>query len=182
MGQYYKPVILGNNRKTVKEWMYSHEYGNGLKLMEHSWIGNKFVGTFEGIILNNPQRVVWAGDYAENCSGRKTNIYSRCFDEDDKGKKSTKINPTKLLTTDESRYVINHTKKVYVDKLKVPIVDNYTIHPLPLLTCEGNGSGGGDFYGTDTKGLIGKWARNIISVSATKPVGYKELIFDLVED
>ena len=40
MGQYYKPV----NTKTMK-WLYSHSYdGNGLKLTEHSWVGNTFVG------------------------------------------------------------------------------------------------------------------------------------------
>ena len=180
MGQYFMGVILGNNRKTVKSYMLAHDYGNGLKIMEHSWQNNKFVSTFESLILDNPQRVVWAGDYAENCGGRKTNIYQRCFGE---GKKSNKIKPSvKGLTIAESRYVINHSKKVYVDKLKVPAVDGYTMHPLPLLTCEGNGSGGGDFYGSDARGLVGKWARNIVSVSATQPVGYKELLFDLIEN
>jgi len=57
----------------------------------------------------------------------------------------------------------------------------YKIHPLPLLTCEGNGQGGGDFYGEDNKKLIGKWARNRISIESTKPKGYAELIFDLKE-
>ena len=66
MGQYYKPCILGGNKKTVKAWMYSHEYDNGLKLMEHSYIGNSFVSAFESLIKNKPQRVVWAGDYADD--------------------------------------------------------------------------------------------------------------------
>lgn len=45
MGQYYKPVILAENKKTVKAWVYSHSYG--LKLMEHSWSKNDFVGAVE---------------------------------------------------------------------------------------------------------------------------------------
>ena len=68
MGQYYKPAILGNNRKTVKSYMLAHDYGTGLKIMEHSWQNNKFVSTFESLILDNPQRVVWAGDQLLNIS------------------------------------------------------------------------------------------------------------------
>ena len=54
MGQYYNPTILADNKKTVVKWMYSHDYGNSLKLMEHSYIGNKFVAAFESLITNNP--------------------------------------------------------------------------------------------------------------------------------
>ena len=39
MGQYYKPV----NTEDLS-FLYSHAYDSGLKLMEHSWIGNDFVG------------------------------------------------------------------------------------------------------------------------------------------
>ena len=42
-----------------------------------------------------------------------------------------------------------------------------------------NGRGGGDFCGRS--GLIGTWARDVISVSATKPKDFKELIFDVTE-
>ena len=37
MGQYYYPIILDENGKIIV-WMYAHEYGNGLKLTEHSFI------------------------------------------------------------------------------------------------------------------------------------------------
>ena len=43
MGQYYKPINLDD-----KQWLYSHDFGDGLKLMEHSWIGNDFVGAVGG--------------------------------------------------------------------------------------------------------------------------------------
>jgi hypothetical protein len=79
--------------------------------------------------------------------------------------------------------------KEYVDKKKVPISDiweddkgkewPFAIHPLPLLTCEGNGRGGGDFYKEDP--LVGKWARNRVTVSKTKPKGYTEIEFNLFE-
>lgn len=175
MGQYYKPAVLGDNKKTIKKWLYSHDFGSGLKLMEHSWMENPLVKSFENLIKDNPERVVWGGDYADKCKGSKTNVYDRCADKNRVFRDA--VNEVSVL---DSRFVINHTKKVYVDKTKVPDSDGWRIHPLPLLTCEGNGRGGGDFRGDNS--LVGSWARDLISVSKTQPEGYKELIFDLVEN
>ena len=62
MGQYYKPINLDD-----KQWLYTHDYDTGLKLMEHSWIGNQFVGTVMSLMLKGglwfKKRIVWAGDY-----------------------------------------------------------------------------------------------------------------------
>ena len=199
MGQYYKPVILGEkteeNHETVKAWMYSHEYGDGLKLMEHSYQGNNFVSTFEKQLSRkgdyHKSRVVWSGDYADIEPDLKiiyegkeydANLYSLCNCENE-------IKP-KVSKTDTYPYILNHTKKLFVDKNKVPEIKDWEgtkIHPLPLLTCEGNGRGGGDFRG-DEKGIVGSWARDVISVEKTNPLvttdtmDYKEIIFDLDED
>ena len=199
MGQYYKPVILGEkteeNHETVKAWMYSHEYGDGLKLMEHSYQGNNFVSTFEKQLSRkgdyHKSRVVWAGDYADEEPGLKiidegkeydANLNSLCNDKNE-------IKP-KVSKTNTYPYILNHTKKLFVDKNKVPEITRWKgakIHPLPLLTCEGNGRGGGDFSG-DEKGIVGSWARDVISVEKTNPLvttdtmDYKEIIFDLDED
>ena len=174
MGQYYKAAILGKNKKTVLKWLYSHDFGSGLKLMEHSWIENTFVKSFERLICETPQHVVWGGDYADACKGLKTNVYDRC--KDNKQVPKDEVYPVSVLS---SRYIINHTKKEFVDKTKVPENEGWYIHPLPLLTCEGNGRGGGDFRGDSQ--LVGSWARNLISISRTHPEDYKEIIFDLVE-
>ena len=96
MGQYYKPAILGKNKKTVLQWIYSHSFGSGLKLMEHSWAKNPFVRAVESLIFQNPQRIVWGGDYAEadaigSVSGEKTNTYTRCDD-------SLEVKPETTLT------------------------------------------------------------------------------------
>ena len=181
MGQYYKPAILAKNKKTVLKWIYSHSLGSGLKLMEHSWMQNAFVKAFETLIHKNPQHVVWGGDYAENCNARKSNIYDRCTD-------SKEVKPETTLTDKETRFIVNHTKRQYVDKTIVPKdSDDWQIHPLPLLTCEGNGGGGGDFYIVPSReqgntSLIGTWARDLISVESEQPKGYTELVFDLVEN
>lgn len=181
MGQYYKAVILKDNKKTVVKFMSSWDYSNGSKLMEHSWIGNNFVRAFETLIFRKPQIVVWAGDYADECKARKSNIYQRCLDK-------LKVNPLSYESLDvDFRYVINHNKKLFVDKTKVRkstagwIGDSdYRIHPLPLLTCEGNGQGGGDFFGDDSKRLVGSWARQLISIDNVVPEGYSELSFKFI--
>jgi hypothetical protein len=200
MGQYFKPIILGEKPKdgeheTVKVWMYSHSYDNGLKLMEHSYQGNNFVSTFEKELTRRgnhyKSRVVWAGDYAEEEPGLKiieegkehdANLYSLCNDENE-------IKP-KVAKTDEYPFIVNHTKKQFVDKNKVPEIQDWEgvkIHPLPLLTSEGNGQGGGDFRGKDDNEIVGSWARDVISIEKESPLvtngtmDYTELIFDLKE-
>jgi hypothetical protein len=177
MGQYYKPAILGKNKKKVEKWLYSHDFDSGLKLMEHSWVENPFVKSFERLIVNNPQHVVWAGDYADVCKGLKTNVYDRCKDSNQVPK--DEVYPVSVLA---SRYIINHTKKEFVDKTNIPDNDGWYIHPLPLLTCEGNGRGGGDYRCDDKNNIIGSWARDLISVNSQVPEDYKELFFDLIED
>lgn len=198
MGQYYKPV----NLKT-KEWVYSHDIkekctrpdgtsfmiGSGLKLMEHSWLKNPFVKAIESLLVPGgawyKQPIVWAGDYADPEKGSDTNLYGMCTDK-------TKLTPKPLKV--EHHFIVNHTKKQYVDKRKVPEVDGWAIHPLPILTCEGNGRGGGDLR--KKSHFVGKWAGDSISIEKEMTnhgegfisfgkqellEGYKELIFDLVE-
>lgn len=175
MGQYYVGVILKENKKSVESYVKSYDFESGAKLMEHSWAENPYVKAFETLIHNNPKRVVWAGDYADECKGLKTNVNSRCKDD-------VRVKPEYSLSVLDSVFVINHTKKEYVSKLDVKSIDGWRIHPLPLLTCEGNGRGGGDFRGGDKNNLVGSWARDLISVSSVEPKDFKKIDFDLFEN
>jgi hypothetical protein len=58
-------------------------------------------------------------------------------------------------------YIVNHTKKVYVKKTG-------DLHPLPILTAEGNGRGGGDYHGPNID-MVGTWARDVISMENEAP-------------
>lgn len=187
MGQYYKPINIDK-----KQFLYSHDYGNGLKLMEHSWIGNAFVTAVESLIAKGGawfrDKIVWAGDYADKEKDAEGNdlgvtLYSLMDDDD-----TQKVRPD--VPKKKFRYLVNLDTREFVDKNKIPVSEYYkdestgkeypfTIHPLPLLTCEGNGRGGGDYHGESP--LIGKWARQRVIVSTTKPKNCTEIIFDLVE-
>ena len=175
MGQYYYPIILDEDGNIVA-WMDAHEYNNGLKLMEHSYIGNNFVSTFEFMLRPDGEyyksHVVWAGDYADE-EPDSENLYHLCEEEQC-------VHPSQMKTV-QYPYIVNHTKKQFVDKRKNTDSkdESFVIHPLPLLTCEGNGRGGGDFHGESP--LMGLWARDIISIEKEQPLDYEELIFDLKE-
>ena len=45
-------------------------------------------------------------------------------------------------------YIVNHTKRICRQAKCPPCPDDWTIHPLSLLTASGNGQGGGDFMET----------------------------------
>jgi hypothetical protein len=174
MGQYYKAAILGEDRKTVEKWFYSWDYECGLKLMEHSWMKNPYVQAVEKSIFQKPTHLVWAGDYADE-DDDGLNVYDRC----EEPKQSHVVDTSDFYFMS---YIVNHTKKCYVNKINVSeSEDGWRIHPLPLLTCEGNGRGGGDYRGASD--LIGTWARDLISVEETMKgfEDYEEVVFDLVE-
>lgn len=186
MGQYYKPVSLDR-----KEFLYTHDFksrlkradgkfiyvGEGLKLMEHSYIGNKIMNAVENMIIPNGRwyknRLVWAGDYADHEKGYKkslegydVNIYSIME------KEGTKIKPSCRKVNKKYHYLTNHTRKVVIDlSLIKEDASGYKIHPLSLLLAEGNGRGGGDFRGEDSR--IGLWARDVISLEENLTDGYQ---------
>ena len=173
MGQYYHPVILDAEGKVVA-WLDAYAYNNGQKLMEHSFLGNPFVSTFEyGLSpdgMYHKSSVVWAGDYAKEEPGQDKNLHHMCNEYN-------LIQPGEKNTT-KYRFIVNHSKQLYVDKWKVPVVNNVSLHPLPLLTAEGNGQGGGDYHGHSK--LVGSWARDILSVEYTLSDGFQEIVFDLI--
>jgi hypothetical protein len=178
MGQYYYPIFLKGpacNVEEIKAWMNAHEYNDGLKLMEHSYIDNNFMNTVEHELGPNGahfmSRVVWAGDYADVEQDFDANLYHLC-------EENTHIIPSEKAAS-IYQYVVNHTKKQFVDKAKVPEREGSRIHPLSILTCEGNGRGNGDFRGEHE--LIGYWARDVISMHFKRPVGFIEILFDVQE-
>mgnify|MGYP001600124813 CR=1 FL=1 len=177
MGQYYKPTNLDR-----REFLYTHDFksrytrqdgttytcGQGLKLMEHSYISNKMMRAVERLLIPGgdwyKNRLVWAGDYADQEPGYKktpegynVNIYAIME------KEGKKVKPSSKPVDKAFHFLVNHTRKQVIDLAAIkPDKNGYKIHPLPLLVAEGNGRGGGDFHGEDSR--IGIWARHVISL------------------
>ena len=185
MGQYYK--VLTDNVKDgnrlwnlqTKEWekeekkpLNERDYGlyNGLKLMEHSWIGNSFMDSMSAYIYKNPTKVAWVGDYANTFSWEvqmeqpePEEIWSGAWSaevaNDDICIKETKFDY-------KGKYLCNHTKKNAIsfdDYIERCERDGWTIHPLSLLTACGNGLGGGDYKGVYQED-VGLWCYDVISI------------------
>lgn len=199
MGQYYTPLILKNDKKTIVGRVYTHDYACGLKLMEHSYIHNPVVNVVLNYLKENGGgRVVWAGDYAdaepvkmpkEQAKEIWRNMVANnqtetsfaefwakspeVFKRDENGElagdtlytkaeKKPKLEASAKDT--EIRFLINTDKMQFVDLWDVPCVNGCRVHPLPLLTVEGNGRGGGDYTGLSMN-LVGTWARDNITVA-----------------
>ena len=180
MGQYYVPIIRRGPGKF--DTFDSHDYNNGLKLMEHSYIGNTFVDTICKQLYNRPGRLAWVGDYAENddyFGGRDLAMFIQEAWNDAKELKNRK----KPAETDgnflNDKFVVNLSKNEYVDMAKyiaITKVDNYDlqVHPLPLLTAVGNGRGGGDYSGSSMD-YVGSWAGDTIIVTDSKPASGEDI-------
>ena len=173
MGQYYYAVIL-DVAGIIAGWM--PPFLGGCKLVEHAYLHGEFVSSLEWELTPagkfHRSRVVWAGDYADAEPDAGANLYRLCRQRMDLEIAASIVN------ADAYPFIVNHTKGVFVNKSKVPKNRNgEQYHPLPLLTCEGNGRGGGDIY--DAPPLVGSWARDVISVEKTAPDGFTEVVFDL---
>ena len=174
MGQYYKPINIENG-----QWLYSHDYDSGLKLMEHSWVGNQFVGTVMKLMTAGQpwykKPIVWCGDYYDDEG--EDGYYGKVKNEDN-------VKPKKFLSKKEQlkAILVNHTTKEYVIYSKVKNSDGWRVNPLPLLTALGNGRGGGDYYDNlPDSDKVGIWAKHILSIEFEIPQNYIELKFGFRE-
>lgn len=159
--------------------------GIGLKLMEHSYVGNLLCRAAEHLLANEYAGcpIVWAGDYGDNVfinprsdEDEKTSAYD--LSTEGLEEKTYDALPARKVYNRYHRYIINHDTHEYVEIPKRSKKE-YRVHPLPLLTCNGNGRGGGDYRITDGTAsyeeYIGKWCGHHLSVANEVPSGYTKL-------
>ena len=180
MGQYYQVLTEDKDgKRTVYDRHVDGEYTMA-KLMEHSWWDNRFMRAFSATLVDNPRKVAWVGDYAEDeeCEALGFEYFEVWGGEDQDP--AVGIDSTDF-TLDRVKYLVNEDKKQYVDlaEYKAECVDDWenVIHPVPILTCIGNGRGGGDYH--PAKGVsdewVGKWAFNTIMLTNNLPEGYEQI-------
>ena len=73
MGQYYRGAILSKEsiekqEITIKKALCCYVHGNGAKLMEHSYVGNTYVGAYVKLLAKKyyGYPFVWVGSYADD--------------------------------------------------------------------------------------------------------------------
>lgn len=180
MGQYYEVYNQTKNEKIE----HNFEAVGGMKLTEHSYVNNNLAVFLRKKLATdwNGDKIYHIGDYAAPDDGTRT--ASKIWDTADNilnNAKSVKCPVTGNDEVLEYPYVINHDKKEYIDIRDADVCDYWIdkegkawlfyFDPLLLLTACGNGQGGGDYWGSDEE-LVGSWAGDNLSASATKPEGY----------
>ena len=183
MGQYYMPVIQ-EDKKLYR--VYSHDFGSGLKLTEHSYIGNSFVNVVCNYIVGNPVKLWWCGDYAEESDFEDEKefkrIYKHAWNYNEKKERDTTIpEPNTDFDWSKQWYFVNVTKNEFV---KMPVIKNeeynLTYNCVSLLTAVGNGRGGGDYWREDMQSVVGYWAGDVVFLTLTKPK--EDLFYDITKD
>jgi len=213
MGQYWKPVCLD-----MHQGIDMHYYNEGLKLMEHSYKHTPVMRVVCRLLMEgqpwHKKHFAWVGDYADDSTMMLTEHCDACLEKEtnydcpDYLRKvvgecngtyrsfydcidiKPKV-PTKKQLPDRY-YLVNHTKRCFVDMDKCPIQETYStegkdfkliIHPLSLLTAVSNGLGGGDYTGSNMD-MVGHWAGDVISVSLEKPAedSFEEIIPNFLEE
>lgn len=174
MGQYYMPIIENGQGRTVFDRSVDGKYTMA-KLMEHSYWENSFCCALAERLVDTPTNVCWVGDYAEPEECEELG-----FTKDEVwGDNSTPIGVKSTnFRLDEVRWLVNRTRGEVVDlkeykrkAISLQSESQWVINPIPLLTCLGNGRGGGDFHGNEksTNSYVGRWAWDVIYLTNIEP-------------
>jgi hypothetical protein len=179
MDQKYRVIFLAekqNGSEIIRSWLDT-------KSSQSCYLNDDFLHFIEYMLSSEGMfyrsRIVWTGNYDESkdVSIEVPNLYNLCKGD---GKALQYIYLPLMQTRQLVRhmynikklhyFLVNHTKKQFVNMRKDKDTQNRSIHPLPLLVSEGNGQ---------NHELCGTWARDIISVDEEVPADYTELVCDL---
>lgn len=196
MGQYYRQLIGNKSGEIIAVYNCASILENGsvdrdgFKLMEHSWLENSFVNGICRQMYNNPLRIAWVGDYANEVGDFDLEIPSKPILPDYYSAWGDWVRPSFIKINEEfsivGKFLLNHDTGEYIEitddgylyysqpTVKSPL--SWIIHPLPLLTAIGNDRGMGDFhegnYGYENVGI---WAWHLLEIADGVPMEYEEL-------
>lgn len=169
MGQYYEAAVKSAKAKNWRRFN-SWDVNCSAKMCDQAFMDNLYTAIIKSMIFKHPMCVVWSGDYADPEQGTEKNL------QEVARRQKISEDETKRAITIHQRmhYLVNHSKKVYFNYALIePDEYGFRLDPLPLLCAEGNGRGGGDYFG-DNKEQTGIWARDLISIEENIPEGYGE--------
>lgn len=178
MGQYYKPTIQAikyeDNRKEVRKLFVIDPYDldYGVKLCEHTHRSSEVVRLVTNLMyeLNKQDwatQLVWLGDYSNPSFGEKTDLYHELKYTNVQFRKEDGVIVSAIVEgfdgvidmTQDHHYLVNHDRHEYINTAEN--VGAYS--QLALLTADGNGKGGGDYWGKNWRD-VGLWRYHEISV------------------
>lgn len=181
MGQYYNIITRNDKGTTVYDRSIK---GDGdyvmAKLLEHSWWENSTCKAVAASLVDNPTKLCWCGDYAEEEECDKLGFsLADVWGSDTVEPAYAQLDPAPDgFSLDNLAFLVNKDKKLFVDLKQYKadsIKDGWCIFPLSILTSLGNGRGGGDYEGSDMD-KVGSWAfDSVYFTNKTPPKSYKKL-------
>ena len=81
MGQYYHIYVLPYPERSHSRPDFKRAEiftPNGIKLMEHSWLGNTSVNKVMEFLVDNPSSVAWIGDYSDDAKNNLNGHLTPC--------------------------------------------------------------------------------------------------------
>ena len=186
MGQYYSLVIKRKDQEPCELCYDGFKSGHqGLKLTEHSWIGNEWMDAMSHLIYKCPSRIIHYGDYTEDADFEDLNPESMKVWKESIGDEFPVFNiqnlyenlgnPNTIEFDYKGKYLCNHDQMCYIDMSEYmnnnKDKDGWVLNPLALLTAVGNGKGGGDYRGPNQEDLA-TWVWDEVSIEDTIPEGY----------
>lgn len=168
MWQYYRASI--RNWLKVK-YFSTYDFDNWAKLMEHSYVWNRYVNAVMIELFNNPWRVYWMWDYWNDVLEEQLQfndkamwaqyVYDRVWHTKINNEKCWDIvwqivcaekinNEAEALKFDLNKcFIVFHDHKTIIDMSQYETnnyaTNSFVIHPLPLLTAVWNGQWGWDY-------------------------------------
>lgn len=149
-----------------------YRYAYGQKLMENGEARSLFVAAVVNELRGGPLRVAWLGDYVEE----KDWVRNPNLDEDDydlawnRDRDPIPFSAVPGPFDGLTGYLVNHDRGEYLDLRDTEFEEQFSAHPLSVMTAIGNGRGGGDYRGTNM-GLVGLWALDLLEVVDAEPEG-----------
>lgn len=177
MGQYYRVITERGLEQHVYDRSVEGEYTLA-KLTEHGWFRNPFCEAIAEKLVDTPTRVCWVGDYAE-----RKECEDLGFDYDDVWPEDKHVGETVNRTSfrlSSMKYLVNCDRKQVVNIKEYAgrsSKDGWVLNPIAILTCLGNGRGGGDYHPNkkSTPSYVGRWAMDRIYLTNEKPEGFSTI-------
>ena len=175
MGQYYAVILEKNSERKFYDIQTKGDDYRGVKLMEHSWWGNKFMNVIAKELADAPCRLAWVGDYAEVAECEKFGFkYDDVWGD---GVKYERPEAPKNFSLDDYKYLVNLTKRfalVLKSYKKKSDRNGWIANPISLLTAIGNGLGCGDYRGAN-EDKVGSWGFDELALLNDLPKGDWEI-------
>lgn len=174
MGQYYKVITRCGLEQHVYDRSVDGEYTMA-KLCEHGWFRNPFCEAIAEKLTHQAMQVCWVGDYAEPKECKDLGFEYDTVWGENSGRETVHRTDFHLSSM---RYLVNYDRKQVVDLKEYArrsSQDGWVLNPIAILTCLGNGRGGGDYYPSkkSTPSYVGRWAMDRIYVTNEKPEGFR---------